>query len=79
MGGHLAVAEYLVLKMGGQVFDTSDGGYTALHWAAEHGQLLMIDFLIRSCGFDVQAKDKVAMNYTHSFLLVVVFSNLSCD
>ena len=66
-GGHLPVAEYLTPKMGGHLFDSDDGGYTALHWAAQKGQLSMVEYLVRSCGFDVKAIDKVGF---HCLLLV---------
>ena len=59
VGGHLAVAEYLAPKMGVHLFDANDGGYTALHWGVQEGQLSMVEYLVRSCGFDVKARDKV--------------------
>ena len=59
MAGHLAVAEYLAPKMEGHLFDSDDDGYTALHFAAQEGQLSMVKYLLRSCGFNVKAKDKV--------------------
>ena len=59
--GHLAVAEYLAPKMEGHLFDSDDGGYTALHWAAQEGQLPMVEYLVRSCGCDVKASDKVGL------------------
>ena len=65
--GHLAVAEYLAPKMEGHLFDSSDTGYTALHWAAQAGQLPIVEYLVRSCGFDVKAIDKVG---SHCLLLV---------
>ena len=58
-GGHLAVAEYLVPKMKGHLFDSNDDGYTALHVAASFDQLSMVEYLVRSCGFDLKARDKV--------------------
>ena len=58
-GGHLAVAEYLAPKMEGHLFDSDDDGNTALHWAIQAGHLSMVECLMRSCGFDVKAKDKV--------------------
>ena len=66
-GGHLAVAEYLAPKMGGHLFDSDDDGHTALHFVAHVGQLSMVEYLVRSCGFDVKAIDKVGL---HSLLLV---------
>ena len=62
VGGHLPVAEYLASKMGGHLFDSDDAGYTALHWAAQKGQLSMVEYLVRSCGFDVKARDKVGQH-----------------
>ena len=62
-GGHLAVAEYLVPKMEGHLFDSDDDGNTALHWAAQEGKLSMVEYLVRSCGFDVKAVDKVGLYY----------------
>ena len=59
IGGHLAVAEYLTHRMEGHLFDSDDDGYTALHWAAQEDQLSMVEYLVRSCGFDVTARDKV--------------------
>ena len=65
--GHLAVAEYLAPKMEDHIFDSDDAGYTALHWAAQVGQLPIVEYLVRSCGFDVKAIDKVG---SHCLLLV---------
>ena len=67
VGGHLVVAEYLAAKMEGHLSDSDDYGYTALHWAAEVGQLSMVEYLVRSCGFDVKAIDKVGL---HCLMLV---------
>ena len=71
-GGHLAVAEYLAPQMEGHLFDSDDDGYTALHYAAEEGQLSMVEYLVRSCGFDVKARDKVGLHY-------VCLSDAFCD
>ena len=67
MGGQLAVAKYLAPKMEGHLFDSDDNGSTALHWAAQKGPLSMVKYLVRSCGFDVKAIDKVG---SHCLLLV---------
>ena len=69
MGSHLGVAEYLASKMGNHLFDSNDG-YSALQWAAQEGQLFMVEYLMRSCGFDVKAIDKVA---------TCCLSDASCD
>ena len=76
MGGHLAVAEYLVPKMKDHLFDTGDVGETALHWAAQNGHLSMVKYLVRSCGFDVKAVDKVCLLYI-VYCLFNAFSDLS--
>ena len=60
-GGHLAVAEYLAPKMKGHLFDPDDDGCTALHWAAQVGQLSMVEYLVISCGFNVKEIDKVGL------------------
>ena len=67
MGGYLAVAKYLAPKMKGHIFDSDGAGCTALHWAAKVGPLSMVEYLVRSCGFDVKAVDKVGL---HCLLLV---------
>ena len=61
------VAEYLAPKMEGHLFDSDDDGKTALPCAAQKGQLSMVEYLVRSCGFDVKAIDKVG---SHCLLLV---------
>ena len=76
MGGHNAVAEYLTSKMEGHLFDSDDNGYTALHWAAQESQLSMVEYLVRSCGFDVKAVDKVCLLYI-VYCLFNAFSDLS--
>ena len=65
--GHLAIVEYLAPKMEGHLFDSDDNGHTALHLAAYFGQLSMVKYLMRSCGFNVKAIDKVGL---HCLLLV---------
>ena len=70
-GGHLAVAKYLIPKMEDNLFLTDEAGYTALHWAAHEGQLSMVEYLMRSCGFDVKARDKVGL---HCLLLVKMWT-----
>ena len=59
--GHLAIAEYLAPKMEGHLFDSDDARCTALHWAAKEGQLSVVEYLVKSCGFDVKAIDKVSL------------------
>ena len=59
--GHLAVAQYLAPKMEDHLFDTDESGYTALHWAAQEGQFTMVEYLVKSCGFDLKAVDKVGL------------------
>ena len=66
-GGHVAVADYLAPKMEDHLFDSDDDGATALHLAAYFGQLSMVEYLVRTCGFDVKAIDKVGL---HCLLLV---------
>ena len=61
MEGHLPVAEYLAAKMGGHLFDSDDDGNTALHMAAYFGHLSVVKYLVRSCGFDVKAINKVGL------------------
>ena len=60
-GGNVAIAQFLAPMMKDHLFDLSDGGYTALHWAAQSGQLSMVEYLVKSCGFDLKAKDKVGL------------------
>ena len=67
IGGHLPVAEYLAPKMEGHLFDSDHDGNTALHMAAYFGHLSVVKYLVRSCGFDVKAIDKVGF---HCLLLV---------
>ena len=75
MKGHLAIAEYLAPKMEGHLFDSDDDGNTALHLAAYFDQLSMVKYLVRSCGFDVKAVDKVGL---HCLLLVCALSGHTC-
>ena len=67
MKGHLPVAEYLASKMEGHLFDSGDDGNTALHMAAYFGHLSVVKYLVRFCGFDVKAINKVGL---HCLLLV---------
>ena len=67
MEGHLPVAEYLAAKMEDHLFDSDHDGNTALHMAANFGHLSVVRYLVRSCGFDVKAIDKVGL---HCLLLV---------
>ena len=60
--GHLPVAKYLAPKMEGYLFDSDDDGSTALHMAAYFGHLSMVKYLMRSCGFNVKAIDKVGLH-----------------
>ena len=61
-GGHSAIAEYLAPKMKGHLFDGDNVGSTALHLAANFGHLSMVEYLVKSCGFDVKAIDKVGLH-----------------
>ena len=61
VGGNVAIAQFLAPMMEDHLFDLSDDGYTALHCAAQSGQLSMVEHLVKSCGFDLKAKDKVGL------------------
>ena len=78
MGGHLVVAEYLAPKMEGHLFDSDDDGATALHLAAYVGQLSMVEYLVRSCGFDVKAIDKVGIVYCLSDVFCTLSGHTCC-
>ena len=43
------------------MFDLTDEKNTALHRAAMNGHLQMVEYLVKSAGFDVKDKDKVCM------------------
>ena len=75
--GHLPVAEYLAPKMEGHLFDCDDAGYTALHWASQEGQLSMVEYLVRSCGFDVKARDKVDQHFSYALLSIMLGKSFS--
>ena len=60
-GGNIAIAQFLDPMMEDHLFDVNDDGYTALHCAAQEGQLSMMEYLVKSCGFDLKAKDKVGL------------------
>ena len=74
-GGHVAIAQFLAPMMEDHLFDLSDGGYTALHRATQEGQLSMVEYLVKSCGFDLKAKDKVGL-LLHVWWLSGSFSTL---
>ena len=59
--GEVAIAQFLAPKMKGHVFDCDAGGYSALHWATQEGQLHMVVFLAITCGFDLETQDKVGL------------------
>ena len=59
VGGNAAIAEFLAPMMEGHLLDVNNGGYTALHCATQEGQLSMVEYLVKSCGFDLKARDKV--------------------
>ena len=63
VGGNVAIAQFLAPMMKNQLFDVDNNGYTALHWATQEGQLSMVEYLVKSCGFDLKAKDKVGLLY----------------
>ena len=60
-GGNVAIAQFLAPMMEDHLLDVDDDGYTALHWATLEGQLSMVEYLVKSCGFDLKAKDKVGL------------------
>ena len=47
--------------MGVHMFDLTDAKATALHMAAGHGHLPMVEHLVKNAGFGVKDKDKVCM------------------
>ena len=59
VGGNVAIAQFLVPMTEDHLFDVDDEGYTALHRATQKGQLSMVEYLVKSCGFDLKAKNKV--------------------
>ena len=60
-GGNVAIAQFLVPKMEDHLFDADEDGYTALHCAIQEGHLSMVRYLVKSCKFDLKAKDKVGL------------------
>ena len=61
VSGNVAIAQFLAPMMEDHLFDVNDNGYTALHRATLKGQLSMVKYLVKSCGFDLKAKDKVGL------------------
>ena len=68
--GNVAIAQFITSMVEDHLFDLSDGGCTALHWAAQSGQLSMVEYLVKYCGFDSKAKDKVGLLSTLTCCLV---------
>ena len=60
-GGNVAIAQFLAPKMESHLFDADEDGITALHWATQEGHLSMVEYLVKSCRFDLKAKDKVSL------------------
>ena len=60
-GGNVAIAQFLAPMMEDHLFNVDNDGYTALHWASQEGQLSMVEYLVKTCGFDLKAKDKVGL------------------
>ena len=69
-GGHVAIAQFLAPMMEDHLFDVDDDGYTALHWATLEGQLSMVEYLVKSCGFDLKARTRLAYFYMFGGCLV---------
>ena len=61
IGGNVAITQFLAPKMESHLFDADEDGCTALHWATQEGQLSMVEYLVKSCRFDLKAKDKVSL------------------
>ena len=61
VGGNIVIAQFLAPMMDVQLLDVDNNGYTALHWATQVGQLSMVEYLVKSCGFDLKAEDKVGL------------------
>lgn len=59
--GHLAVAQYLAPRMEDHLFDNDDNESTALHWAASKDQFSIVEYLVKSCGFDGNARNEVGL------------------
>jgi ankyrin repeat protein len=57
--GYRDICELLVTIAGADVNQPDGNGMTALHYAAEHGDASVCDYLI-DCGADMNARDEVS-------------------
>ena len=76
-GGNVVIAQFLAPMMEDHLFDVDDDGYTALHWATQKDQLSIVDYLVKSCVFDLKAKDKVGLLLHVWWLSGPFFNSLS--
>ena len=53
------MAKYLVPKMKDHLYDQTDEGATALHFAVQCGHINVVEYFVMECGFQVTAKCKV--------------------
>ena len=77
MEGNVAIAQFLAPMMEEHLFDVDNEGYTALHCAAYKGQLSMVKYLVKSCRFDLKAKNKVGFLCFLVILSILYFSGPS--